>query len=557
MKSILKNPFTITTLVYVLSVLVISPWHDIAINDDWDFYLHVRYLLDGYFTKNSLIDSVFIFQGFLGYIWAKLFGLSFVSLRVLTIIFNIIFIYGTSKVLKQLKVNKKVSFVALFTVTFNPIIFTSSLTFMTETYFLAFFIFSLYFYIKYFETKNFKSLIYACLLALISGLIRQFGLVVFASYLLFSLIKKEKKDFLIILVFALVTALVSLNWPQYSVNSLSIGEKISKFFVSFESFWGQVQNSVWVLTYLGLFLLPFVGLVIKNKKRFFVIFLLSCVFFISVYNSNIFPIGNVFYLEGLYSKNDFIHDIHLFDNIPFKLFISFITTFSVISFIFFILDSFSLKKLSDINLLFLILSLVMFFSVIFANGIFDRYFINLFFVLTLWISYSLRDYYGYQVKYYLLPILLIFIISLFLNIEFFNSNKIKWAYAQEIQKERELSTEVFVNGAFTRLHTNLKYKDPKDVKRPVTVGIKWECFAQNYTIENENILNKLLKRFENSRTINKYIINPKIPDSNDTPRIREITKNLDKLIKQERYFSPVYNIIGKDAYVGIYCASPK
>lgn len=98
-------------------------------NDDWDFYLHVKYFLNGIYEKNSLIDSTFILQGFIGALWAKVFGLSFLNLRILTIIFSLFLLVGSYKLLLQLGVIiKEIQFVALLSLIFNPVIYDSELT---------------------------------------------------------------------------------------------------------------------------------------------------------------------------------------------------------------------------------------------------------------------------------------------------------------------------------------------------------------------------------------------------------------------------------------------
>ena len=53
-------------IIFSVTLYLIKPYrYNFAINDDWDFYLHVKYFLDGIYVKNAFIDSAFILQGFI------------------------------------------------------------------------------------------------------------------------------------------------------------------------------------------------------------------------------------------------------------------------------------------------------------------------------------------------------------------------------------------------------------------------------------------------------------------------------------------------------------
>ena len=151
------NPLFLTAAVYLVTVFLVSPWGNFAVNDDWDFYTHVRNFMEGDFTKNSLIDSSFVLQGLMGAGWAKIFGLNFTSLKVLTISFTLLMLLGIYKILLQQKVLRAYQFLILFAIAFNPFVYMSSLTFMTENYFLAFLIWSIYFYLCYLEDGKSRS----------------------------------------------------------------------------------------------------------------------------------------------------------------------------------------------------------------------------------------------------------------------------------------------------------------------------------------------------------------------------------------------------------------
>ena len=113
--------FTAIALVYVLSVLVIFPFSEYAVNDDWDFITHVRNFSRLDFTKNSLIDSSFVLQGLVGVAWTKLFGLSYPALKVLTVLATVCFLFSVDQVLKLHGKTDFIRFSTLALALFNPL----------------------------------------------------------------------------------------------------------------------------------------------------------------------------------------------------------------------------------------------------------------------------------------------------------------------------------------------------------------------------------------------------------------------------------------------------
>src|SRR3989338_10201145 len=148
---------------YIILVLIINPNGNFPINDDWIFYRQVEAFLSGQFRINSLIDPSFISQGVVALFWSKIFGLSFYSLRLLSILFTLVFASFTYRCLKLLNLRKPLAEVAVLILLFNPIILNSSMTFMTEAYFLTFVSTSIFFFIKYFQKSNIPYLILSCI----------------------------------------------------------------------------------------------------------------------------------------------------------------------------------------------------------------------------------------------------------------------------------------------------------------------------------------------------------------------------------------------------------
>jgi hypothetical protein len=134
---------------------------------------------------------------------------------------------------------------------------------------------------------------------------------------------------------------------------------------------------------------------------------------------------------------------------------------------------------------------------------------------------------------------------------------VRWELGREIQKDENILTTVYVDGAFARHFNNLRY-EPEEVKSSLPLGLNFNCFVLRYTLlTNENFMHSILNRFENSRTINQFIINPKIVDSINTPGLGHIKPEddgeLEKLRYTKEYKTPIFNLLGKKAYYGAYC----
>ncbi len=554
-------PFIVTIGFYFLSLLFVWPFGEYSINDDWDFFLNTRFFLNGIYQKSSFTDAEFILQGLIGAAWARIFGLSFLNLRILTIIFFIGFLFGIFKILKALNKTDGIVALVLLTTAFNPLLYNSSLTFMTEIYFLTFCIWSLYFFIKFMLQKNHNTLLYAGILGSASLLIRQFGLVLLPVYLnalYLNGTKTLKFNSLIRLITPFAIAIIiSSTWPQS--GNMVLPEKIMNSDRS--GVISTIRLFPYILTYTGFFLSPFIitHWATLNKKTLLILLLGALISFIPVYNADIFPIGNVFYIEELYGKSNFVHYIHIFDNIPFKLFLSFYA--SMMSFGLLHMLSSLFKNTTRPALTILLCSLGMLGMVIAVAlataEFYDRYLINFFALSILFVGIKTPKLTAKQYYIGFGGLIILPVITILLTTDYYRKLDIKWELAKQMQIERNLVTNIFVDGTFTRfMHTN-RFNHPSQIDEKVPGALAYECFVHHYIVEGEgNFLYKVLHRFENSRTINKYITNPRIFGNTTVPGVEPVSQHRDDIFIKKEYFSPIYSILGKNPVVGVYCNNP-
>ncbi|MBD3366363.1 hypothetical protein GF360_03440 [candidate division WWE3 bacterium] len=580
---ILKNPLTITLALYILAILLVSPWGNHAVNDDWDFYIHTRLFSQGIFAKNRLIDTAFVLQGLLGILWTKLFGFSFLSLRILTILFSFAFLFGAYKTLQKLqpkKTKKTLTALTLLTIIFNPLFFTSALSYMTEIYFLTFAIWSLYLFLHYLEKRNITHLLVASLLAGASLYIRQFGLVFLIAYFLVLAhdqfhTKKFKWKELVILVVPFISLLfLYTKWPQYVEASET---RILGNPVDLENFYKQIKMYPYLIPYVAFFLSPLVYVAYKKipVKVKWISLVAALLIFPLFYQKDIFAVGNVFYIEGFYTKSDFTHWISLFDNIPFKLGLSVYLSFTFLLGVYLFIDwlegfiASCCRKDFDLQMLSLSLTVLGLFGVVFVGSLltsdfYDRYFIAAFPFLTLLVGVylsrsgllvDLKGFYARSCGFIALSFLAI--VTVFLTWDFYTEEELRWKLGYKFQEEHNLVTNVFVRGSFTRYMHVGRFDNPADVMEAIPGGLNYECFVQKDVIEPENpgILLSFLNRTENSRTFNYFYKNPEVFENKATAGVEPLEWHEEDFSYKNSYFSPIYSLLGKTPVIGGYCVT--
>ena len=510
--------------------------------------------------KNPLIDASFILQGFLGLGWVSIFGHSFTSLRVLTIIFGIIFLIGFYKILLELRVKPNVILLAFFCLLIEPFILTSSLSFMTEIYFLTFMIWSIYFFIKFLdnESKNYFSKFYfltAILIGSLSILIRQFGIVLLIGYLLtliykFKFTKNTFKYSFLTILFFVSTIYINLRFPQYSGIYDSKEEKMLQLFADFNDIAEKLQYYPKYLVYLIFTISPFLVNFKTNLKRNFLI-LLNLPLTYLIYSIDIFDLKNVFHLECFYCESNFYHVPSLFDNIFFKLGISFFISYLIINTIVTIYEKkvFRKIKIDNKNFILIILSLGMLFITLAVSSFYDRYFVNLNVLLIILLARNLNEILILN-RFSILTFVFSYLIIFLLNMDFHNSMYYKWNQALNIYEktDKKLKAQIFVVGTFSR-YMNALEKPPEDLVRPVKFGIQ-KCYVLRH-IQNSN--NNLIKFLESKYFNNKYISNPTFSNKTNINEIPKTSDNLYKVIKIDEYYSPIYNLLGQRTYIISFC----
>lgn len=557
---ILKNPFVLATLLYISLVIVINPIGEFAVNDDWAFVRQVEHGVNGSLKISSIIDPSFIAQNLLGVGWARLFGPGFTSLRFLTIFITVVSIWGIYRFLKLFDVGDFITLCTLLISYFNPLVFTSSMSFMGEAYILFGFIWSTYFYVKGYKTGNYSNFIHGSLFAGFALLVRQSGIVLFiAFFLFFPFIATKNKGWWKILLpnilIFLASFLIMAYWPRYVglgvVTAPGISDLASKL-VESKYIGKKLKFMLFSLPYFSFFIFPFLVSIKTNISKWFWLLIIPLSFALSwqIFKLDLFPVGSVFYIEELYSKSNYRFNLSLFNNIPLKLFISFIIGYSLIKLLSLLFTIKTKLKKEDLPQMFLTLVMLgAFFINFFANDYYDRYLVpSIFSFIMLFIVWK-KDFLLERRFLISLGVFILVFISFVLQFEYFQQTKLRWKQANYLQEKTGLVSGIFVDGVYAK-YSNAKKEG--DYTGAVVRGGSTEYYC--YVIKNTDGKGFKLLGFIEEK-LEKRIGNPRIYDSRKPEGIPSIDKHMDELIMYDEYFSPLYSIIGKRAFVGSWCDS--
>ena len=165
------------TLLWAGAILIVHPWGNFPINDDWSWALavdaavthHTWHLTD--FTGMPLATQI---------VWGSLFclpfGFSFVALRVSTLVLSWVALVGVFALLKECGGTRPQAIVGTLAVLLSPLFFALSLTFMTDVPFIACAVWAVVFTVRY--QRDERPIQFAAIVALLlaATLERQTGI---------------------------------------------------------------------------------------------------------------------------------------------------------------------------------------------------------------------------------------------------------------------------------------------------------------------------------------------------------------------------------------------
>jgi len=264
--------------------------------DDWSYCEIARILSEeGRLDMTDWPSMSLIFQVFCGSILIKIFGMKYSILHIFSYIMGFCSVLTLYYLLIEFKIKRKVSLLCSLILLVNPIFLSLSYTFMTDIFFLALVLISIFCYIKGLknvfnvklnkgEKSYYKIFIIALTLSILSSLVRQIGILISMSAGITLLLccfkifdcenkfKEKRSDFfklsLLILLLPIILIFIFQYWMalQFGVSG-SLGEKID--FIRNNWNLGLLPYRTYaIFSYLGIFLFPLVIISISDFLKF-------------------------------------------------------------------------------------------------------------------------------------------------------------------------------------------------------------------------------------------------------------------------------------------------
>ncbi len=296
----------ILACIWIVLAFINNPTGNFPLNDDWVYALSVKAIVDiGRFELHAWSQSMGFVQAYWAAAFVYVLGFDFWVLRLSTLLAGLGGIVATYALMRNLKVESRISLLGATAVAVNPVYYSLSNTFMTDVpfYFLA--VTSVIMLMRELQGDGVKWLVGGVVFSCAAILNRQLGFVIplgFAAAYVWAQPNKSIKGVLIALLPFAVGALayqalqlwLSVNGRADIGVAPTLQSTLSKIIWNPLDFAGDVAaRGLSLLQYVGLSILPVSGFVFlkaslgeehRERRKLIVrvvlmVFLLSVIFF--------------------------------------------------------------------------------------------------------------------------------------------------------------------------------------------------------------------------------------------------------------------------------------
>jgi hypothetical protein len=292
------------------------------------------------------------------------------------------------------------------------------------------------------------------------------------------------------------------------------------------------------LFYLGFFTFPLAVLLKKPKLNKFILLLSVILASAVVLFLGIFPLGNIFYLDGLYTSSVTQQYITVINNIPIKLLCSIMIGYSIISLTLFLLN---LRKKLTPEISFTGLVFLGSFAILFlGNDMYDRYLLPAFISLAILCAIG-ADKIGADkhdrraLTTGVAGVIFLLFTSFFLVYDYAMVTKLRWQAARTVSQSANVKTKIYLDTAYTKYIVSRKIKDYTGLTY-IDATLDYICYTQVF---RDNALP------ENFELLKKRRVQLHTPDSRSS------------IIYEKEFYSPLYSLVGAKSKVLGWCNSDK
>lgn len=195
-RAIRKNALLVVTLLLFIALLPLSASVDFYQNDDWVYYKNVESFSKSRFVLEPVTAPIFYSQGLLALPFFEVFGSR--SLPILTAAVSALNFYIFARIVIDRFGRRHIEGLLIGLLFFlNPINVYSFWGFMTESYFLFFFLLCIYFGLMYERSENARHFVTLVICTVLAFFVRQVAFVIPFGFGIYFLLKRKFKPCLI------------------------------------------------------------------------------------------------------------------------------------------------------------------------------------------------------------------------------------------------------------------------------------------------------------------------------------------------------------------------
>ncbi len=129
------SPFVAALLVFLVALLLIAPWGEYPVNDDWQYAWIAKVFGEtGVFKVDLSVAPALYGQSLMVAPLIRWFGFSHLSLRIFTLVLSVVFLWLFDRILRLGGVGRGLRTLTLAILALNPLFLHFSASFMTEVY---------------------------------------------------------------------------------------------------------------------------------------------------------------------------------------------------------------------------------------------------------------------------------------------------------------------------------------------------------------------------------------------------------------------------------------
>jgi len=278
-----KINIAIIVIAWVIMAILVNPLGEFPLNDDWVYAKATQSIFEkgGFTLSGGNSAANLVAQGFWGALFCLPFGFSFSILRISTLVLGLVGVLTIYGILRQLRANQAISLIGAFLIALNPIYFALSDTYMTDVPFFAIASMSFFFLIRGLKYDLQRDIIFGLLLSYLSILIRQFGIMINLAFAIAYLSKKGLKKSNIIFAITQILVAIGINLIYqkflYFTDRSSVSLNFQIGVLKQQLLDGKLKSIIYnlntgtvdALIYIGLFLSPLlIPIFLKRIKSF-------------------------------------------------------------------------------------------------------------------------------------------------------------------------------------------------------------------------------------------------------------------------------------------------